>query len=76
MTIQPHDHSRWGAADQLGAGHLLTQERRLLFLRSIREARLYDLSHKISPAAPFMAPNQTPFLMGVLARLDRPPANI
>jgi kynurenine formamidase len=67
MTIALHDHSRWGATDQLGAGNLLTQERRLLSLRSIREGRAYDLSHEISPAAPFMAPNQTPFLMSIWA---------
>ena len=30
-----HDHSRWGAGDQVGAGNLLTQERRLSALRSI-----------------------------------------
>jgi len=58
-----HDHSRWGHADQLGAGNLLTTERRLSALRSICEGRVYDLSHEISPGAPFMAPNQTPFLM-------------
>ena len=27
MTNCIHDHSRWGAGDQLGAGHLLTPER-------------------------------------------------
>jgi kynurenine formamidase len=67
MTHALHDHSRWGPADQLGAGNLLTQERRLSSLRSIREGRVYDLSHEISPAAPFMAPNQTPFLMSIWA---------
>ncbi|HEV2187741.1 MAG TPA: cyclase family protein [Stellaceae bacterium] len=67
MTHAIHDHSKWGPADQLGAGNLLTQERRLSSLRSIREGRVYDLSHEISPAAPFMAPNQTPFLMSIWA---------
>jgi kynurenine formamidase len=67
MTHALHDHSRWGPADQLGAGNLLTQERRLSSLRSVREGRVYDLSHEISPAAPFMAPNQTPFLMSIWA---------
>ena len=62
-----HDHSRWGAGDQLGAGNLLTQERRLAALRAIRGGQLYDLSHEISPGAPFMAPNQTPFLMSIWA---------
>jgi len=60
-------HSRWGAADQLGAGNLLTRERRLAALRSIATGQAYDLSHEISSAAPFMAPNQTPFLMSIWA---------
>ena len=60
-------HSRWGVDDQLGAGNLLTQERRLAALRSIGTGQVYDLSHEISPAAPFMAPNQTPFLMSIWA---------
>jgi kynurenine formamidase len=62
-----HDHSRWGPGDQLGAGNLLTQELRLSSLRSIAEGRAYDLSHEISPTAPFMAPNQTPFLLSIWA---------
>jgi kynurenine formamidase len=62
-----HDRSRWGHDDQLGAGNLLTLERRLAALRSIRAGRIYDLSHEISPKAPFMAPNQTPFLMSIWA---------
>jgi kynurenine formamidase len=67
MTLRLHDHSRWGPADQLGAGNLLTQERRLSSLRSIRDGRVYDLSHEISASAPYMAPNQTPFLMSIWA---------
>src|SRR5215475_15255899 len=62
-----HDHSRWGAGDQLGAGNLLTQERRLSALHSIATGQVYDLSHEISPAAPYMAPNQTPFLLSIWA---------
>ena len=62
-----HDHSRWGPDDQLGAGNLLTLERRLSALRSIQSGTLYDLSHEISTKAPFMAPNQTPFLMSIWA---------
>ncbi|MBV8409662.1 MAG: cyclase family protein [Alphaproteobacteria bacterium] len=60
-------HSRWGADDQLGAGNLLTQERRLAALRSIRTGALWDLSHEISPRAPFLLPNQTPFLQSIWA---------
>jgi kynurenine formamidase len=60
-------HSRWGRDDQLGAGNLLTQERRLAALRSIQTGALYDLSHEISPKAPFLLPNQTPFLQSIWA---------
>jgi len=67
MTHRLHDHSRWGPADQLGAGNLLTAERRLSALHSIRDARVYDLSHEISANAPFKAPNQTPFLLSIWA---------
>ena len=67
MSEALHDHSRWGPDDQLGAGNLLTLERRLSALHSIRNGTLYDLSHEISAKAPFMAPNQTPFLMSIWA---------
>jgi kynurenine formamidase len=67
MSNRGHDHSRWGPDDQLGAANLLSPERRLAALRSIREGRVYDLSHEISTKAPFMAPNQTPFLMSIWA---------
>jgi kynurenine formamidase len=67
MSDATHDHSRWGPGDQLGAGNLLTVERRLAALRSIRNGTVYDLSHEISAGAPFMAPNQTPFLMSIWA---------
>jgi hypothetical protein len=60
-------HSRWGRDDQLGAGNLLTQERRLSALRSIQTGALYDLSHEINPRAPFLTPNQTPFLQSIWA---------
>jgi hypothetical protein len=67
MSEAVHDHSRWGPDDQLGAANLLTLERRLSALRSIRDGTLCDLSHEISAKAPFMAPNQTPFLMSIWA---------
>ena len=50
-----HDHSRWGPTDQIGAGNLLTAEKRLAALQSVREGRVYDVSHDISMGAPFMA---------------------
>ena len=62
-----HDHSRWGAADRIGAANLLTVDKRLAALRSVREGRMYDVSHEISPASPYMTPNQTPFLMSIWA---------
>ncbi|HJS84704.1 MAG TPA: cyclase family protein [Acetobacteraceae bacterium] len=67
MNACLHDHSRWGPADRIGAANLITPEKRLAALRLITEGRLFDLSHEISPAAPFMAPNQTPFLMSLWA---------
>ncbi|MBV9704007.1 MAG: cyclase family protein, partial [Methylobacteriaceae bacterium] len=65
MSGMAHDHSRWGPADQIGAANLLTAEKRLAALRSIEQARVYDLSHEISAGAPFMRPNQTPFLLSI-----------
>jgi kynurenine formamidase len=62
-----HDHSRWGKADQIGAGNLLTVERRLAALQSVREGRIYDLSFDIGPNAPYLLPNQTPYLMSIWA---------
>jgi kynurenine formamidase len=62
-----HDHSRWGPADQIGAANLLTVEKRLAALNSVREGRVYDVSHEISAGAPFMAPNQTPYLLSIWA---------
>jgi kynurenine formamidase len=67
-----HDHGKWGCAcwgkdDQLGAANLLTPERRLAALHSIRTGATYDLSHVFGMGAPAMAPNQTPFLMSMWA---------
>ena len=62
-----HDHSRWGAGDQIGAGNLLTVERRLAALQSVKEGRLYDLSHEIGADAPYLLPNQTPYLLSIWA---------
>jgi len=60
-----HSHAQWGPADQIGAGNLLTVEKRLAALASVRQGRIYDVSHEIYMGAPFMAPNQTPFLMSI-----------
>lgn len=67
MPPVAHDHSRWGPADQIGAGNLLTSERRCAALASVRAGRVYDMSHEISMAAPFLVPNQTPFLLSIWA---------
>jgi kynurenine formamidase len=67
MTGLGHDHSRWGEGDQIGAGNLLTVERRLAALRSVQTGRLYDLSHEISANAPYLLPNQTPYLLSIWA---------
>ena len=60
-----HSHSQWGPSDQIGAGNLLTVEKRLAALASVRQGRIYDVSHEIFMGAPYMAPNQTPFLMSI-----------
>lgn len=67
MSGMVHDHSRWGAADQIGAANLLTAEKRLAALQSVREGRMFDVSHEIGMNAPFMVPNQTPFLLSIWA---------
>ena len=67
MPPVAHDHSRWGPADQIGAGNLLTAERRRAALASVREGRVYDVSHEIGMSAPFLVPNQTPFLLSIWA---------
>ncbi|HKJ00700.1 MAG TPA: cyclase family protein [bacterium] len=63
MSGLAHDHSRWGPGDQLGAGNLLTPERRLAALGLVREGRLYDLSQTIETGAPRMRPVQTPYVI-------------
>ncbi|HXT82066.1 MAG TPA: cyclase family protein [Acetobacteraceae bacterium] len=60
-----HDHAQWGPADQVGAGNLLTTEKRLAALASVSQGRVFDVSHEIFMGAPYMAPNQTPFLMSI-----------
>ncbi len=65
MDLCAHDHSRWGAADQIGAGNLLTVEKRLAALHSVASGQIFDLSHEIAMNAPFMMPNQTPYLMSL-----------
>lgn len=67
MSGLVHDHSRWGAADQIGAANLLTPERRLAAIGLVRSAEVYDLSHVVAAGAPYMAPNQTPYLLSMFA---------
>jgi kynurenine formamidase len=62
-----HNHANWGPADQLGAGNLLTADTRLAALSLVKQGRVYDVSHEIHMGAPFMAPNQTPYLMSIWA---------
>ncbi|MGH7041539.1 MAG: cyclase family protein [Acetobacteraceae bacterium] len=63
----PHDHAQWGAADQRGAANRLTDATRLAALRLVSAGRVFDLSHMIDAGAPFMAPNQTPYLLSIWA---------
>lgn len=70
-----HDHSgfasaRWGEGDTLGAGNLLTDERRLSALRSIRTGAVIDLGHVIENGAPRIPPNQSPYIMTMSIRAD------
>jgi kynurenine formamidase len=60
-----HTHSQWGSDDQVGAGNLLTVEKRLAALASVKQGRIFDVSHEIGMGAPFMPPNQTPYLMSI-----------
>ena len=67
MSNCVHDHSRWGAGDQIGAGNLLTAESRLAALRLVREGRLLDLSHVIETGAPRIDPPQDPYVITIAA---------
>jgi kynurenine formamidase len=60
-----HNHAQWGPADQIGAANLLTVEKRLAALASVKSGQIIDVSHDISMGAPFMPPNQTPYLMSI-----------
>jgi kynurenine formamidase len=62
-----HDHADWGPADQIGAGNLLTAEKHLEALASVRQGRVYDVSHEIAMGAPYLAPNQTPYLLSMFS---------
>ena len=45
------------------AGHFLTPEKTLSSLKIVEQGRIVDLSHTIEMGAPFMAPNQTPYII-------------
>ncbi|MDA1101415.1 MAG: cyclase family protein [Proteobacteria bacterium] len=70
MSSCVHDHGRWGAGDQRGAANLLTPEKTLAALAMAKTGQVLDLSHVIENGAPFMAPNQTPYVIhsGATAR--------
>jgi kynurenine formamidase len=72
MTECIHDHShwvsRWGADDRIGAGNLLTAQRRLNALGLVSKGAVIDLGHVIENEAPRIPPNQTPFVMTLSAR--------
>ncbi len=63
----PHDHTSWGATDHRGAAARLTDASRRDALALARTGAVFDLSHVIDAGAPFMAPNQTPFLLSIWA---------
>ncbi len=63
----PHAHKSWGATGHLGAAAQLTDASRRDALALARTGAVFDLSHVIDAGAPFMAPNQTPFLLSTWA---------
>ena len=65
MPNLSHSHAQWGTADQIGAANLLTIEKRLAALAMVQQGQVFDVSHDIYMGAPFMPPNQTPFLMSI-----------
>ena len=70
MTSCLHAHSKWGNGDQHGAANLLTAENTLAALALAKTGQVIDLSHIIENGAPYMAPNQTPYVIhsGATAR--------
>ena len=70
MTSCLHDHSKWGSGDQLGAANQLSPESTLAALTLAKTGRVLDLSHVIENGAPYMPPNQTPYVIhsGATAR--------
>ncbi len=65
-----HDHNQWGAGDQIGAANHLTPQSTLAALSMAKTGATLDLSHVIENGAPFMPPNQTPYVLtsGATAR--------
>jgi hypothetical protein len=63
MAMAIHDHTRWGAGDQLGAGNHLTPEKRLEALALVSRAQLFELGQTIEAGAPRFEPVQTPYLL-------------
>tara|TARA_E500000331_G_C17154206_1_gene668801 strand:+ start:225 stop:449 length:225 start_codon:yes stop_codon:yes gene_type:complete len=45
------------------AGHFLTPEKTFSSLKIVKQGRIVDLSHTIEMGAPFMAPDQTPYII-------------
>lgn len=70
MSNCVHDHGRWGAGDQLGAGHLLTPEVTLAALRLVEEGRIVDMSQVIETGAPRIAPAQSAYVISAAARSE------
>ncbi len=70
MVSCVHDHNRWGVGDQLGAANQLTPESTLAALAMAKSGQILDLSFVIENGAPYMGPNQTPYVIhsGATAR--------
>ena len=67
MNLAHHDHARWGATDRIGAANLITPASRLAALSLVNTGQVYSLGRQISAASPFLAPNQTPFVLSTAA---------
>jgi kynurenine formamidase len=67
MNLAQHSHAKWGAADRIGAANLITPASRLAALSLVTRGAVYQLGRQISAASPFLAPNQTPFVLSTAA---------
>lgn len=63
MNLSHHNHARWGAGDKIGAANLISPQTRLNAVSLVKKGQIYSLGRLISPASPYLSPNQTPFVI-------------